>query len=83
MGRPKTSNRLTRFTKFSWRNRIVTMRLADAALPTSGAEGVPLCLAIRAIKTARFAKKTTVKILRYVEKKLSKKTVSVDYVKVG
>ena len=54
------------------------MRLAEAALPTSGAEGVPWFLAMRAIKTAMLAKKTTVKILRYVEKKLSEVAVSME-----
>ena len=53
------------------------MRLAEAALPTSGAEGVPWFLAMRAIKTAMLAKKTTVKILRYVEKKLSEIAVNI------
>ena len=55
----------------------MTIRLAEAALPTSGAEGVPWFLAMRAIKTAMLAKKTTVKILRYVEKKLSEIAVSI------
>ena len=57
------------------------MRFADAAFAVSGTLGEPLARTIKAIRTARLAKKMTVNIrnihchflcqLRYAEKKLS------------
>ena len=48
-----------------------TMRLADAALAASRERRVALEVTMRAIKTAAFATKMIVKILRYVEACLS------------
>jgi hypothetical protein len=47
------------------------MRLAEAALPTSGVAGAPPAETTRAIKTATLMVKMTVNSLRYVEKKVS------------
>ena len=47
------------------------MRFADAAFAVSGTLGEPLARTMNAIRTARLAKKMTVNILRYAEKKLS------------
>lgn len=56
------------------------MRLAEEALATSVINGVPLFLTIKAMKVDRFAQNTTVKTLRYVEKKL---TVSYRAVRIS
>lgn len=47
------------------------MRFADAALPTSGACGCPLVRATIITKAVKFARKISVKVLRYAEKKTS------------
>lgn len=47
------------------------MRLADEAVATSVISGVPLFFTTNATNVARLAVNTTVKIFRYVEKKLT------------
>lgn len=59
-------------TNSSWRNKLVNIRLAEAAEEICCAFGAPLLTTMSAMRVARFAKKMTVKILWYAEKKLSR-----------